>query len=133
MKKKEIVQYLKTHYQGSKTKLNGADIVCTIQGKEVFVKILKTSSTNQVTINSTIIWDIKNGKVDGVRYKTTSTRRINLIEFRNNKHKLIIFTNKPYKVLRYLNESDIIDVSDQHEAHGIFYTNNINRLEDIYK
>ena len=39
-----------------------------------------------------------------------------------------MFTNKPYKLLKALNESDLIDISEESEINDIFVTYDISKL-----
>lgn len=121
MKKKEIIKYLVDTYQAKKARFKEYDVSFVKDGEEYMVKIFNTNSSNQVTINSTIIWGIQNGKVDRSRYKTTSRRLIEMKEFQKHKNKIVLFTDKPFKVLKYLNESDLRDITDLREVHGIRY------------
>ena len=75
------------------------------------IKVLPVSSNTILTINSKHIWNIKRGRADGVSFKTGSSTLIYLNEFNKLPNKIIVFKSKPYKLLKHLNESDIVDVS----------------------
>jgi len=83
------------------------------------ILVLKVSRTNMVTVNSKKIWNIKSGSIDGIRYITSSSRLIQLEDFLQLENPIIVYKNPPYKTLKYLNESDVIDISDQTEVNGI--------------
>ena len=43
--------------------------------------------------------------------------------------KVLLFTDTPYRVLKYLNESDLVDVSNEHNVHGIFYLDSVQKID----
>jgi len=125
MTKGQIIKDLKEQANGIKASFKDYDVKINVNSKEYFVKILKLRGKEQVTINSTIIWEIKSGKLDGVRFKPTSSRLINLAEFFKRKNTIIIFTEKPYRILKCLNEADVVDVSDEHIVYGTYYFDSV--------
>ncbi len=129
MKKKDIIKHLVENYNGKRARFSDYDVVFQKDGKEYYAKILQVSSSNQITINSTIIWEIKSGRISGVRYKATSSRMIDLSTFRRYENKVLLFTDTPYRVLKYLNESDLVDVSNEHNVHGIFYLDSVQKID----
>lgn len=102
----------------------------TVQDTTYHIYQLSVTPHNQLTIHSKHIWNLQSGKVDGVRYITRSKRLINLSSFHALPNPLYLFKNKPYKILKYINESDIIDISDQTEINGIPIFYSIEQLKE---
>lgn len=131
MTKGQIIKYLVNKYNAKKVRFKDHDASFVYNEEEYFIKVLRVNSNNQVTVNSTIIWEIKSGKLDGVRYVPTSKKLVNLKEFMKHKNKIIIFTEKPYRVLKCLNEADVLDVSDKNYVHKTYYLNSVEGIDAI--
>lgn len=88
------------------------------------VKVLPVSTRHIVTINSKYVWNIKTGSVKGLQYKTHRSNLIDMRPLLQYSNPIVVFKSRPYKILQYLNESDIIDISSQSSVHSIpFFTN----------
>lgn len=92
------------------------------------VKQLGVTSRNLVTVNSKYIWNIKSGKQVGLQYKTRSSHQINVTELQQFDHPVIVFKETPYKVLKYINESDVIDISNENTVHGIQFASSLEQF-----
>jgi hypothetical protein len=87
------------------------------------IKVLPVSSRHILTINSKYIWNIKSGSVKGLQYKTHRSHLVDMRDFYQYTNPVVVFKARPYKILQYLNESDIVDISSESSVHGIpFYT-----------
>jgi hypothetical protein len=96
------------------------------------VKVLHITSRHILTINSANIWNIKTGSVQGLQYKTRSSHLIDLSELFQYPNVVIVFKQRPYKILRYRNESDIDDISGAAEINGTpIYSNLASFLHDL--
>ena len=123
MTKRQILKYLKSEFNTEKRSDNSYDITLNIKEKKYYVKIVNTNSNVLVSLNSKYVWEIKKGKISGIRFIKHSSRLIDLKKFMTKEQKIVILTNKPYKILKQVNESDIIDVSNEKYVHNIFITN----------
>ena len=103
----------------------------TKDGVTYYVMKLGISSRNILTINSKHIWSIKSGKVSGVQFKTTSHRLINIKDFNRFPNRIIILKSKPYKILKYINESDIIDISTERIIHDTIVISDLHQLKHL--
>jgi hypothetical protein len=101
-----------------------------IKDHEVFhIKILNVNKNTILSINSKFIWEIKTGKPSGISFKTTSSTLINLKEFNKKKNKIIVFKEKPYKILKYINESEVVNISNQKEINDIKIFNSFKEID----
>lgn len=85
----------------------------TLDGTIYHILKINIHKNTILSINSKNIWEVKYGKADGPNFKTNSKELINLKKFNALENKIIVFKEKPYKILKYLNESDIIDISNE--------------------
>jgi len=83
------------------------------------VRVLPVSSRHILTINSKYVWNIKSGTVNGLQYKTRGSHLIDMKPILALPNPVVVFKNRPYKILQYLNESDIIDISGQQVIHDL--------------
>lgn len=63
--------------------------------------------------------------------KKTSSNLFRLDKYYKEENKLIYLTNKPFRILQYLNEADIIDVSEQMKVNGFILFTDVNQLKDL--
>lgn len=125
MKKKEIKQLFK-EYQIKKTKRLEFDY----EFNGSYIKLLNTNSNTQLTINSPTVYQIHTGKVDGIRF----VRKNSVItRFKKTDKLILVLLNKPYRILKYINENEVVDISNEEIAHGIKMVSTINQLESIIK
>lgn len=91
----------------------------THQDKTYHILVLKVHRSKIVTVNSKYIWNIKSGSISGIHFKTSSSHLVSLKEFLALENPVIVFRSRPYKTLKYLNESDVIDISNESDVYGI--------------
>lgn len=128
MNKKQIKQQIESKYSGVKVRFKEYD-ASFVKGDQTYVvKVVRVHSKQQLTINSTIIWEIKNGKVDGARFIPTSSRLLDLREFMSHRNRIVVLTEEPYRILQCLNEADIIDASDKDQIHNTWITTDIDSI-----
>lgn len=96
-----------------------------IENKEHHILVLPVTKNSILTINSKFVWEIKYGRPNGSRFNTTKSTLINLTNFFRLDNKIIVFKDKPYKILKHINECDIIDISDKEEIFGIQLYNSL--------
>jgi|LGOV01.1.fsa_nt_gb hypothetical protein len=128
MSKKKIIEVL-GNADVKKVFFKDYDYIINKDDKKYHLKIIRVNSSSILTINSKIIWEIKYGKHSGVSFKTSSNTFINLKKFNLLENKIIVFKEKPYKLLRYVNESELVDISDSMKINNIIVFNNINDLK----
>jgi hypothetical protein len=111
-------------YQIKKVRFKPFQYIITYNNKTYHVLQINLSSSNQLTIHSKHVWNIQYGRVDGARYKTRGKKLLYLDRFHQLENPIYYLKNKPYRILQYINESDIVDISAQHSIHGIplFYS-----------
>jgi len=97
------------------------------------ILVLKVGRSNMVTVNSKSIWNIKMGRIDGIRFVTSSSKLIHLKDFLSLENPIIVYRNKPYKTLKYLNESDVVDISDVFEVNGITLFHSFAKFVDEFQ
>ncbi len=128
MSKKKIIEVL-GNADVKKVFFKDYDYIINKDDKKYHLKIIRVNSSSILTINSKIIWEIKYGKHSGVSFKTSSNTFINLKKFNLLENKIIVFKEKPYKLLRYVNESELVDISDSMKINNIIVFNNISDLK----
>lgn len=128
--KNELEALLGRDYQVKKIRFKSHHFEITKGDKTYHILKLGISSRNILTINSVHIWDIKSGKVSGINFKTTSHHLVNMREFNKLPNRIIILKSKPYKILKHINESDIIDISNERYIHDTLVLSNINELKE---
>ncbi|KFZ26261.1 MAG: hypothetical protein KQ78_01506 [Candidatus Izimaplasma bacterium HR2] len=133
MRKGKIIKNLKEKYEVKTKYFKDYDLEVSNKSKTYYIKVLNVSNNHQITVNSKLIWNIKKGKLDGIKFNTLDSILLSLKEFNKLDNKIIMFTNKPYKLLKALNESDLIDISEETEINDIFVTYNISKLVEYMK
>ena len=133
MRKREIGKNLKQHFSVESKFLGNYDFKVIGNSKSYFIKVLNVTKNHQVTINSKLIWSLKKGKIDGIKFNTITSELLNLKEFNKLDNKIIVLTNKPYKLLKALNESDLKDISNEKVVNNIFITSDIIELIEYIK
>lgn len=133
MRKRELIKRLKNQFSINKKLLNDYDFEVFTGTKSYFVKVLNISNNYQITVNSKLVWNLKKGIVDGIRFKSTSSSLLQIKEFNKLENKIVFFSSKPYKILKAINESDLIDISDKNVVNDIFITSEINELIEYLK
>lgn len=133
MRKREIGKNLKQHFNVKSKFLGDYDFNVDGDNKSYHIKVLNITDNHQVTINSKLIWSLKKGKIKGIKFNTISSELLNLKEFNKLENKIIIMTNKPYKLLKALNESDLKDISEEKVVNNIFITSDFIELLEYIK
>ena len=128
MTKRRIIQELKENHNAMSHWFKPYDLTVDHNGKTYHIKILPVTGKNLVTINSKYRWDIKAGSVDGIRFKTNSVRSVMLKDFVKEDNPVILLTNKPYQILQYINESEVVDISDKNMAFETLYYTDVNEF-----
>ena len=131
MTRREIMKRLKLSYDCSKKENSSSDVVITYCDTKYRVLIIKVSTSTQVTINSKIVWELKKGKLDGIRFVAVDSVLLNLKTFMESKNKIIIFTNKPYKVLKVLNESEVKDISNDSNVYDVNFVHDLAKIRKV--
>lgn len=119
MNKRKLLKFLQKDFDISKTKNASYDFNIIINNKTYQLLVVPSSETSQLTINSPIIWEMAKGRINGIRYKKTSSNLLRLTEYNKQVNKLVYLTNTPYRILKYLNESDVIDISNESVINDI--------------
>lgn len=133
MTKKQIVKAILQTYNGKKASFKEYDVSFLHHEQHYYVKIMPVTAKTIVTVNSSIMWELKKGRFDGPRFKTTSKELVDLKSFMKHEHKFIIFLEKPYKILKAINESDLEDISHLNSVHGVSYFFDVNEIENGIK
>ncbi|GEM_PF-1203990 len=103
-------------------------------GERVFhVLVLPVSHRHLVTVNSKHIWNIKSGNLKGIRFQTTSSRMIDLRAFNKRTNRIVLFKHAPYKILKYINESEVIDITGKPSVHDTMLARSTQALVKIVK
>lgn len=103
-------------------------------GERVFhVLLLGVSHRHLVTINSKHVWNIKTGSLKGIRYQATSSRMVDLRAFNKLPNRIVLFKYAPYKILKYINESEVVDISGDESVHDTMMARSTHALAKIVK
>ena len=133
MRKRELVKKLKQDNKVNIKYFGEYDFEIITNSKSYKVKILNITNNHQITINSKIIWSLKKGKIKGIKFNTITSELLNLKEFNKFENKIVFLTNIPYRILKVLNESDLLDISKENMVNDIFITSDIEDLINYIK
>lgn len=129
MKKKELLNFLKEHYVVTKGK---TPFWLQVENKESYqILFIKTNEHKQVTINSPKVIEIANGKLDGVRYQKKSSFFYRWTD--PSVRVLLCLSDSPYRILKYINENEVIDISTEQNIHNITIVRDISDIQSIIK
>ncbi len=131
MNKRKIKKELMTHYNIKNTKNKFYDFLMENKNQTYAVKIIKTRKTTLLTFNSNKVLEIAQGTLDGLKYKKKSYELLSLDYSDEYQNKILLCTEKPYKILKYLNESDIEDVSAAKIVHHFFVCDTLSEVAKI--
>ena len=98
------------------------------EGDVYHILILNVHRNSILTINSKYVWQIKYGRRDNVNFKTLNSKLIDMKSFMKLENRIVVFRNQPFKILKHLNEADIIDISTAEEIFGCDVFDNINKI-----
>jgi DNA helicase TIP49 (TBP-interacting protein) len=123
MNKRKLYKELSAHFKVEKRLHSSGDFVVVVEDKEIVIKMIKVPRNAQVTFNSKRIVEVASGYLNGIRYMKKNVSLIDLDDLYESRDVVLLFSMKPFRVLKYLNESDIEDVSDKNQIHGynVFY------------
>ncbi len=129
MTKRQIIKNLKNNYPTLKKEDSSHDLVVLLNDLKYYIKILNLSANTILSFNSKTVWEIKKGKISGIRFLQYSSTLLKMAEFIKKENKILLLTNKPYKILKQINESEIVDVSEEQFVHDIFITQDLFSLK----
>lgn len=125
MKKREVKKILKEYLV---YKSNRRDF--DYQVGDHYIKFVNTNKNTQLTINSPGIYQIHTGKVDGIRFIRKSST---ITRFNKTDKVYLLLLSTPFKILKYINENEIVDISDSASAHNMTFIRTTEELESILK
>ena len=125
---KKILQEKFSNGTVIKAFLKPYDYILKIDNVNHYIKVLRVNRNSILSINSKYVWEVKTGKVSGINFKTTHKTRLDMKEFNKLSNKIIVFKNQPYKILKYINESEVIDISGTKDIFDIKIFNNIKEV-----
>ena len=134
MKKKEILSILRSNNFEIKKKVFGKyDFEVITENNVYALKIVNLTSNHMVTVNSRTMWEIKRGKISGLKFQALDKSLLNIKDFMEKEKRIVMFSEKPYKIMKHINESDIVDVSSEEIINNTLLTSNIDRVVDYIK
>jgi len=104
------------------------DYELSIDNITYHIKLLNVNKHTILSINSKHIWQVKIGKAIGINFKTSSSKLIDLKSFNKLPNKIICFKDEPYKILRFINESEVVDISDTKAISDIKIYNSLKEI-----
>ena len=123
MKKREVKKLLKEHNINKSKRLE-----FDYEVNDAFIKLLSTNTNTQLTINSPTVYEIQSGKLDGIRFIRKSSV---LSRFKKTDKVILVLLQKPYRVLKYINENEVVDISTETSAHNMTIVHTLEQLESI--
>lgn len=133
MKKRQCIKTMKESFVVNQMFFSDYDLKIINDNKQYHAKFIHTSPNHQIVINSNDIWEVKRGRLKGIRFETISSEIINFKEFNKLDNKIIIFSAKPNKVLKVLNESDLLDVSGERVYNDLFVSYDVSQIIEHVK
>ncbi len=99
-----------------------------LDNTEYVILVMNVNKNSILSINSKHIWEIKQGRANGISFKTSSKSLIDMRSFNKYKNKIVVFKSKPYKILKYINENEVVDISLHSEINDIKIFNSIREI-----
>ena len=99
-----------------------------LNDKNYHIKVLNVNRNTILSINSKHVWQITKGKAVGITFKASSNLLIDMRTFNKLSNKIIVFKNQPNKILKYINESEVVDISDSKEIFDIKICNSFKEI-----
>jgi hypothetical protein len=118
MNKRKTMNYLTEQFQGKKVTFGNHDFEVIINDKTYYIVFIKVGSNAQLTVNSPTHFEVVVGKLDGIRFIKRQSTLYDFTEFSYRTNKIVYLLGTPFRMLQYLNESDIIDITGQKSVHG---------------
>lgn len=131
MTKRKVMKYLTEHYHGKKVNFGDYDFEITTKGRTFCIVFLKIGQNSQLTVNSKTHFEVSIGKRDGIRFIKRQSTLYDFRKFYTKKNKIVYMLGNPFRVLQYLNESDIIDITDKAIVHDYRLFRSIKDFETI--
>lgn len=131
MTKRQIMKQLIERYQGKRVMFGDHDFEITKNGETYYIQFLKIGASAQLTINSKTHIEVASGILEGIRFRKRNSTLYDFRKFSLKKNKIIFLLGKPFRTLQYLNESDIIDISDQTIVHDYRLFHSIKDFEAL--
>lgn len=100
------------------------DIDLSINNKKYVIKIVIVPEYSEIQINSKETWEVKYGAGNNPGKIQPHKRYLNEIStfqktnFPNGEIKLILFSPKPKKIVKYINECEIVFVNSSTDVYG---------------
>ena len=116
---KKLIQLNYPNAVISKVLFKDYDYMVQHNTETYYVKKIGASHRTILSINSKYVWEIRRGRPDGLNFKTSGKTMIDMKEFSKRKNKIVVLDSKPYKILKYLNESEVEDITNETEVHDI--------------
>jgi Leucine-rich repeat (LRR) protein len=104
------------------------NFMVTLKDTTHHIKILNVNRSTILSINSKHIWEIKNGKTKGISFKESSRKLIDMKPFNKRSNRIIVFKKQPYKILKYINESEVVDISNTEDIFNIKIYNSFKEI-----
>jgi hypothetical protein len=83
------------------------------------IKKINLPKQSILSINSKYIWEIKYGTYSNRQMKTTHSRLIDLETFLKEDHTMILLSNTPFDIQKYINENEVISLGIPENIDGI--------------
>jgi len=131
MTKRQVMKYLIEHYHGKKVMFGNHDFEITIGDRTFCIVFIKIGSNAQLTINSKTHFEVAVGKRKGIRFIKKQSTLYDFRKFFLKKNKIVYMLGNPFRTLQYLNESDIIDISDKTIVHDYRLFHSIKDFETL--
>lgn len=129
--KKKTIKKLYTYlvksqksFQLNVTKSDKIDFELTVEEKRYIAKILVVPAYSEIQINNRSTWEVKYGAGNTVGKTQPHRRYLNeIVAFQNldaeeGTTKIVIITPKPKKIVKYINECEIVFVNSKTDVYG---------------
>jgi len=131
MNKRKTMKYLTEHYRGKKVNFGTHDFEVTTNGETYNIVFVKVGPNAQLTVNSPTHFEVVVGKLDGIRFIKRQSTLYDFTEFSHRSNKIVYLLGTPFRMLQYLNESDIIEITGQTSVHGYKIFNSVKDFDTL--
>lgn len=122
----KIINYFKNANIEHKLEINNNDIFdidLIINEKHYLIKIVIIPAYSEIQINNKSTWEVKYGAGNTPGKVQPHKRYLNeIVNFQNNDFngakKVVIFSPKPKKIVKYINECEIVFVNSKTDVYG---------------
>ena len=123
----ELLSYLKQtdlNYSIEKIKNDIFDAKLNINSTHYYIKFLNIPAYSEIQVNNKTTWELKYGAKDQPGKAQPHKRYLSELssflgtDFGKNINKIIIVFPKPKKIVKYINESEIIFVNSKTDLYG---------------